>query len=102
MTKIFTCGECWFNRNEMCIFYRIPRYQKDPLCINFKTKDGKIPRFCRMAQDIDVMAEEMLMDGYDKAGCEGWVFRDTFFYSKDKAIEAAKAWLMECEGGNES
>jgi len=101
MAKIFTCGDCWFNRNEICNFYRIPRRTNDPLCQNFKTKDGKVPRFCRMAQDIDVMAEEMLMLGYDKAGCEGWAFRDKLYFCKEKAIEAAKSWLMECEDGNE-
>lgn len=103
MTKFFTCEDCRYRKKMACMAYNgMPLSTLDrQICFCFMTKDGQTPRYCRMAWDIYVMAEEMLYMGYDKAGCEGWVFRDKLYFSKDRAIEAAKSWLMEFEDGNE-
>ena len=107
MTKFFTCEDCRYydettRSMSTCNWDGKCHDGTDEFCPYFQTKDGEIPRYCRMAQDIDRMAEEMLTFGYDQTGCEGWAFMGELYFRKDKAIEAAKSWLMELEDGNES
>ena len=54
--------------------------------------------------DVHLLSDGSVVVFYDDnyVGLSGWYFRGIRYFSKDKAIEAAKAWLMECEGGNES
>lgn len=102
--RIYTCNDCRHYEEtartmSTCDIDDKCHYGWDELCPFFLTKDGRQPRFCKMAGDVDKMAEELITDGYTREGDDGFVFIPSgkIFLNKDLAVEAAKKWLMECE-----
>lgn len=66
----------------------------------FVTRDGKQPRFCKYGRDIDAMAEMLVWEGYKSNYKRSrWTFGDgaELHSTKEKAIEAAKEWLLDVE-----
>lgn len=97
----FTCKDCSrFNNVGYCEWHSYCPDATDEACPDFRTKDGKRPRFCRLASSVDEMAEAFVESGYNKDGEDGWYFvrePSRLYFDRDIPKAKAKAWLMEVE-----
>lgn len=84
--SVFKCSDCSYYNGD------------SKPCTQYKEQGCMVPRFWRMSSSVDEMAKEMVAYNERDKGFEVVIAGFVDYYeTKEGAIEAAKAWLMELE-----